>query len=180
MQYRIWCQNGIWSSDGVASTNLTTRRATKCQEKYQSACTSWWSLMDCHVHETSSRRGQGLLEWKRKRSCHWPLTWLQSLQKSLGWHWYGKRLPFPEGKNFGLGHSKSWVFGRRVATSVAVNVSIDISTPDWNPTCLSHLEENQNELGLPGVPTSFRQEFSKKSLLNLTKSEKTRESLFTV
>ena len=33
-------------------------------------------------------------------------------------------------------------------------------------------------LKIPGVPTSFRQEFSKKSL-NITKSEKTRESLFT-
>ena len=31
---------------------------------------------------------------------------------------------------------------------------------------------------LPGVPTSFRQEFIKQSL-NVTKSEKTRESLFT-
>ena len=34
-------------------------------------------------------------------------------------------------------------------------------------------------LNVPGVPTSFRQEFSKKSL-NVTKSEKTRESLFTL
>ena len=32
---------------------------------------------------------------------------------------------------------------------------------------------------VPGVPTSFGQEFSKKSLNDVTKSNKTRESLFT-
>ena len=37
---------------------------------------------------------------------------------------------------------------------------------------------NVIKVDLPGVPTSFRQEFSKKSL-NVTNSEKTRESLFT-
>ena len=34
------------------------------------------------------------------------------------------------------------------------------------------------KMNVPGVPTSFRQEFSKKSL-NVTNSEKSRESLFT-
>ena len=38
-------------------------------------------------------------------------------------------------------------------------------------------EKKKIQIQVPGVPTSFRQ-FSKKSL-NVTKSEKTRESLFT-
>ena len=42
--------------------------------------------------------------------------------------------------------------------------------PFWRENCYS--------LKVSGVPTSFRQEFGKKSL-NVAKSEKTRESLFT-